>query len=457
MRRGTLIVALLTVACGGGTTQSTPPVDHLTVLPTTLSLEVGTTRQLQTTAFDGNNVSLAGVTFNYLSSAPATASVSSSGTVTGLVPGFATITISSGGKAAYVAVTVQSGPVNSVLLTVARAVLKESDTLRVQAEVRDLDDRVVTRDLTWSSSDPSLGVVTPTGLVLGLKPGGPLTITATTGGKTGSVTLSIIPANVTSVTVKPDTAILISGSTKQMTVTAINEFGDVVINRPVSWNSFNQAAATVDSAGKVTAVALGESTIIATIGGVSGQGLVRVTTLDQARFRIEVTNHLFYPVEILQNGVVVGTAEGGGSATIERPLTPTLTLSWRMPAPNGRGETLTEAYAPILNPTGAVALVIDNVMDDGRVYFNPVLRNLSNTKVLADFPVRDNALACKCSIATEGTPQEYGYWRWSSSAVLRVYRVTDTQLTGPFLSFPVPLGELEARTGAWRFNLLTAP
>ncbi|MES2125568.1 MAG: Ig-like domain-containing protein [Gemmatimonadota bacterium] len=457
MRRGTQFVALLTLACGGGATQSNPAVDHITVTPSAVSLEAGTTRQLQATAFDGANATISGVSFGFLSSAPSIASVSATGVITALLPGLATITTSAGGRSAFTAVTVQSGPVNSVILTVSRVTLKESDTLRVQAEVRDLDDKLVTRDLTWTSSDPSVAVVTPTGLVLGLAPGGPLTISATTGGKTGTITLSVIPANVASVTVKPDTAILIPGSTKQMTLTAINEFGDAVLNRPVTWSSFNPDAATVDGTGKVTAVGVGESTIIATVGGVSGQALVRVTTLDQARFRIEVTNNLAYPVEVLQNGVVVGTAGGGGSATIERPLTPTLTLSWRMPAPNGRGETLTESYAPILDPTGAIPLVIRNVMADGRVYFNPVLRNLSSQKVLADFPLRENAVKCNCSITTEGTPQEYGYWRWSAGALLKVFRVTDPQQVGPSLSFPVPLGEIEASTGAWRFTLLTAP
>ena len=32
-------------------------------------------------------------------------------------------------------------------------------------------------------------------------------------------------------------------------------------------------------------------------------------------------------------------------------------------------------------------------MDDGRVYFNPILRNLTTKKVLADIPVRDKRTA----------------------------------------------------------------
>lgn len=465
LREATFASMMLLAACGGESGGITPPpppppgpvVDHITVDPVTATISVGSTQQLQATAFQAGGAAINGAAFTYSSSAPAVASVSNIGTITGIVPGAATITTASGGKTATTAVTVQLAPVGSITLTLPRTLIKESDTVRAVAVVRNEQNQVIDRDLVWGSSDSSVAVVTPLGLILGLTPGGPVTISASAGGKTATVILAVIPADVAQVTIKPDTAQLLPGSTKLMTATAVDEFGNAVLNRPITWSSINPNAATVDATGLVTAVAVGESTILATIGGVTDQALVRVTTLAQARFQIEVTNHLSYPVEVMQNGVVVGEVEGGGSATIERPLTPSLTLSWRMPAPLNRGETLEESYAPILNPLGAVPLIIDNVLNDGRVYFNPVLRNLSSEKVLGDFPVKENALSCSCSITTDGTLQEYGYWRWTAGAALRVYRVSDPLLTGVFLAFAVPLGELETRTGIWRFNLLTAP
>ena len=464
MHRALLPLVLLIVACGGdsGVTQPPPPppspvVDRVTVVPTTLTLNVGATGQLQASALDAAGAPINGATFSYTSSAPAIASVSALGTISGKVTGTATITTTSGGKSALTAVTVQLAPVGNITVTLSRTLLKESDTVRAIATVRDEQNQVILRDLVWSSSDSSVAVVTPFGLVLGVAPGGPVTIAATAGGKSGTAIIAVIPASVQTVKVKPDTADLLPGSTKQMTLVVTDEFGYPVTNRPMTWASVNPNAATVDSTGMVTAVAVGESTILATVGGVTGQSLARVTTLAQARFRIEVTNHLMYRVDILQNGVVVATTGAQESATIERPLTPTLTLSWRMLPPVGHGETLGETYPPILNPTGAVPLVIDNVMNDGRIYFNPVLRNLTAKKVRADFPVRDNAAPCNCSITTDGAPQQYGYWLWSPVAVLRVYGELDPLLIGPFLSFPVPLAALETRSGVWLFNLLVAP
>ena len=461
-----LALGLLTAACGGGAggvIQPPPPpppgpvVDRVTVEPASFTLNVGATGQLQASAFDAAGAAINGAVFSYTSSAPTIATVSTTGTITGVLPGSATITTASGSKTANAAVTVQLAAVGNVTLTISRTLLKESDTVSAVAVVRDEQNQEITREITWSSSDSSVAVVTPLGLILGLASGGPVTISATAGGKSGSVIIAVIPATVLVVKVLPDTTDLVPGSTKLMTVTATDEFGNAVTNRPVIWNSFNSRAATVDSTGLVTAVAIGESTISATVGGVSGQSLVRVTLLAEERFRIEVTNHLRSRVDILQNGVIVGSASAGGSATLERPLTPTLTLSWQMLPPEGRGETLGESYPPILNPTGAIPLVIDNVLDDGRVYFNPVLRNLTTKKVLADFPERDKATPCNCSITTGTEQPKYGYWLWSSTAVLRVYRSSDLNLVGPFLSFPVPLGALEPNSGVWRFNLLVAP
>lgn len=457
IRRLSLALGLVLAACGdSGGTNSTPPVDHVTVDPAAVAIDVGETRQLQVAAVDAGGTTIPGAAFTYATTASTVATVSSLGVITGLLPGTATITSRAGGKAASTAVTVFE-PLGSIALTVPRTLLKESDTLRAIAIVRNERNEVVARDLVWSSSNSNVAVVTPLGLILGLTAGGPVTITASAGGKSASVVMAVVYSDVVAVKVNPDPAELLPGSTKQLAAAVTDEFGYPVVNRPIVWSSFNPAAATINETGLVTAVAIGESTISATVGGVTGQALVRVTNLAEARFRIEVTNHLSYPVEIMQNGVLVGTATGGGSTTIERPLSPTVTISWRMPKLFDRGETFGETYAPILNPTGAIPVVIDNVLDDGRIYFNPTLRNLSSKKVLADFPVRDNAVPCNCSIVTVGSPQEYGYWLWSATATLRVYRSDDLQLQGPFLSSPVPLGDLETRTGVWRFNLLAAP
>lgn len=466
LRSSIALLSLLAVAaCGGdgGSTQPPPAppppptVDHVTVDPTAATLETGATRQLQATAFDAGNATINGATFTYGTSAAAVATVSTLGLVTAVAPGTATITTTSGTKSAQTAVTVTAPIAALVTLSLPRALIKESDTVRAVATVRNAAGQVITRDVTWSSSDSSVAVVTPLGLILGVGPGGPVTITAKVDDKSATVAVSVLAAEIAVVKVQPDTSLVLPGSTKQLTLTITDEFGNPVINRPVTWSSINPAAATVDSAGKVTAVAVGEATIQATVSGKVGQALIRVQSAQQARFYIEVTNHLRYPVEILQNGVIVGTAEGRGSATIERPLTASLTLGWRLVRPQSFGEPMAETFTPIANPTGSVPLVIDNVLNDGRVYFTPVLRNLSSAKALVDFPLRDQAVRCFCTISTEGDPAEDGYWLLTGASTMRVYKVNDLAMTGPFITVPVPIAAVDPLTGEWRYTLLVGP
>ncbi|MES2305118.1 MAG: Ig-like domain-containing protein [Gemmatimonadota bacterium] len=349
--------------------------------------------------------------------------------------------------------------VDHVVVDPTSATIKSGATQQVVSTAFNATGFVVSdATFAWTTSDATRAVVTQTGLVLGLDPGGPVTITATASGKSASTTLTIIPAEVKTIKVKPDTVEMLPGGTRAMILSAIDEFGNPVANPQAVWSSFNPLAATVDATGVVTGVALGESTISARIGNVIGQALVRVTPLAQARFRIEVTNNLMYSAEIMQNGVVVGTAGAQGSTTIERPLTPTLTLSWRLIPPLGRGETITETFPPILNPTGAVPLVIDNILNDGRVYFNPVLHNFSGKKARANFPVVVGAEACRCSITTNDNNQPaYGYWLLTPQSVLQVFGELDEALSGPFLSFPVLPGAVTPLSGVWQFNLLAVP
>ncbi|MEO5798332.1 MAG: Ig-like domain-containing protein [Gemmatimonadales bacterium] len=348
--------------------------------------------------------------------------------------------------------------VDHVVVQQTSGTIKAGATLQLLATAFESNGNAIAgTTIVWSSSNPALASVTASGLLIGLDTGGPVTITASTGGKSDNTVVNVIPALVTSASLKPDTALMVPGGTRKMQLIATDEFGFSVTNRPVTWSSFNPDAATVDGTGVVTAVAIGEATIFATVGGRTAQALVRVTATSLERFRIEVTNSLAYRVDVLQNGVIVGSVDGQSSSTIERPLTPTFTMSWRMPPPNGHGETLTESYPAVLNPTGSIPLVIDNVMNDGRIYFNPVLRNLTQKKVIADFPDQGAIPKCTCSIATGGSVQQYGYWLWSSLASLRVYGEFDAAFNGPFLSFLVPLAQLEANSGAWRFDLLTTP
>lgn len=80
---------------------------------------------------------------------------------------------------------------------------------------------------------------------------------------------------VVSVSITPDSALLLVGEVVQLVATPQSETGSF-LDRPVEWTSSAQEVATVSSQGTISAVSNGEALISATIDGVSGSAVARV-------------------------------------------------------------------------------------------------------------------------------------------------------------------------------------
>ena len=118
------------------------------------------------------------------------------------------------------------------------------------------------RAVAWSSSDRSVATVDKTGAVQGLKPG-TATVTATAEGKSGTcaVTVKAKAVNVTEVSLDRTELTLTEGETETLTATVKPDNAD---NRKVTWSSDKTDVATVDGAGKVTAVKAGVAVVTVT-------------------------------------------------------------------------------------------------------------------------------------------------------------------------------------------------
>jgi hypothetical protein len=136
------------------------------------------------------------------------------------------------------------------------------------------------RVVTWASGNTAVATVSTSGLVTGVAAGGPVTITATSEGKTGSATVTVIAvAPVASVTVSPANGSVQAGSTYQLTATPKDASGTPLTGRVVTWSSGNTAVATVSPSGLVTGIAAGGPvTITALSEGKSGTATITVTT-----------------------------------------------------------------------------------------------------------------------------------------------------------------------------------
>ena len=136
----------------------------------------------------------------------------------------------------------------------------------------------ITDSCTWSTSDNTIATVSPAGLVTGVAAGS-ATISATMDGLSGSTTVTVTVANLSSVSITTTTSTLSSGQTAQFTANGVLENGNTVnLTDSVTWTSSNTAVATIDSSGLATAQTVSSSGTT-TITAMSGNTRSNAVTL----------------------------------------------------------------------------------------------------------------------------------------------------------------------------------
>jgi len=261
----------------------TVPVTGISVNPTSLALITGQTGQIEAVIAPANatNKSVA-----WSSSNGAVATVSITGVVTAVSPGSAVITATSvdGGFTASSSVTVIDPvvPVTGVTLNHTSYSIEEGNQFQLTATVLPAD--ATNKNVLWSSGDESAVLVSSTGLVNAMEPG-VVTITATTedGGLTATcivtVTEAVVP--VTGVSLNNTTLGIVEGNTAQLTAILVPANAT---NKNTTWSSSNEAVATVNQTGVVTAVAVGTAVVTATTedGGFTATCTITVTSASVA-------------------------------------------------------------------------------------------------------------------------------------------------------------------------------
>ena len=173
--------------------------------------------------------------------------------------------------------------VSTVTLTPAATTLVVGGTQLLTAAVRDASNAVLTgRTIDWQSSDLTVATVSGSGVVTAVSAGGPVTITATSEGKSGTAQVTVstpAPAPVNSVALSGGAASIASGATTTFTVTLRDAANVALTGRAVVWSTSNASIATVSQSGVVTGVtAGGPVTITATSETKSGSAQITITT-----------------------------------------------------------------------------------------------------------------------------------------------------------------------------------
>ena len=157
-----------------------------------LSLKSGASVQLTATVTPSNATDK---TVSWTSSNSSVAKVSD-GKITAVKGGTATITATAGGKTASVVVTVADNPVPVTSVSVSgdgvsggKLSLKSGASAQLTATVK--PDDATDRKVTWTSSDSSVANVMGTGVVTAGSKAGKATVTATAGGVSASVEVTV--------------------------------------------------------------------------------------------------------------------------------------------------------------------------------------------------------------------------------------------------------------------------
>ena len=168
--------------------------------------------------------------------------------------------------------------VASVAVTPASASVLVDETVQLTGTPLDAGGNPLSgRVVTWSSSNPAIASVDAAGLVTAVAGGGPVTITATSEGKSGTSAVTVTTVPVATVEVTPAApTIEAGGDTVRLTAVAKDADGNVLSGRVPTWTTSDAAAATVASSGLVTGVAPGATTVTATIEGQTGTSSVTV-------------------------------------------------------------------------------------------------------------------------------------------------------------------------------------
>jgi len=142
--------------------------------------------------------------------------------------------------------------------------------VQLMATTKDANGKTLTGHVvTWTSSNSTVATVSLSGLVIGVSAGGPVTITATSEGKSGTALIAVIPAP--TVTVYPNTIATVVGGSVFFQALLDSAGNTDVLNGPVTWASSSPAVATARDTldesvpqGFVTGVSTGSAMITAT-------------------------------------------------------------------------------------------------------------------------------------------------------------------------------------------------
>jgi hypothetical protein len=151
------------------------------------------------------------------------------------------------------------------------------DSLNLSLSVLDSNGNPASCTPTWSSSAPSIAAVNTNGRIKATGAGIALVI-ASCGGAADTARAEVRDQSVHSVAISEKSLTLALGASKDLFAVAHDAKGFAIREARISWQSTDPSIASVDSTGRVAAIAGGRTNIIASAAGKADTAAVDVTS-----------------------------------------------------------------------------------------------------------------------------------------------------------------------------------
>jgi len=260
------------------------PANAVVISPSSATLVPTEQVQLSAVVTDAQGNPLSGRTVTWSSNNTNVATVSTSGNVTAIAPGSATITATSGTAHGTASITVKLVPVATVEVNPGAVSLFTGQTAQLTAIALDANGDTLDltgRTVTWKSNKNGVASVNGTGLVTAGSVGAAV-ITATVDGSPGFASVTVQQVPVASVNVTPSLDTLVLGQAVQLTAQTLDSVGNPLAGRTVVWDTDNSSVAIVSSTGRVVSQGIGTANITATSEGKVGTATVVVIAVPVA-------------------------------------------------------------------------------------------------------------------------------------------------------------------------------
>ena len=275
---------MLVSACGGGDKGPTAPAPVATVIIAagSATVLVGQSQQFSASTIAASGATLTGRVVRWSSSNASVGTMSDAGLLVGIATGATTTSATSEGRSGTAMITVLPVPVARVSITPSAGSLLVGQTLQLLATPLDsVGGALMSRDVTWSSSEASRATVSGNGLVTALTAGA-VVISAVSEGRSGSASVSVLPVPVASIAVVTPLALVPIGQTLQLSASTRDSVGGALVGRAITWTSSGPTKASVSGSGVLTALSVGVVSVTAASEGRSGSAAITVTA-SQAR------------------------------------------------------------------------------------------------------------------------------------------------------------------------------